>query len=427
MATFQVWRRNFLESLKGLPWRRILLSGLWFFLILVAYYLLKPLRDASASPAAEYLNYLYIATFVATLLGSAAYSFVVSRTDRRRLIFFLTQFFVACLGLFLVVLDWQAKAMSWPGVLFFVWASVFNIFAVAMFWSVMADIYHTHESKQCFGLIAAGGSLGSIFGSFVAKYLASFPAWIFVASIVCLELAWLTSLWLTSKSDRVTAVRDASDGRIGGSFWGGLRSVVASRYLGAICLYVILGKFAATFLYNNLQTVVKAEVPLYSDRIELFASMNLWTQTGSLLAQGLAVGLIMRFAGVGLALLLPGLTLMVVFGWLSFESSLTVLVIAQVTQQIVGYGFMTPAQHVLFSVVPREEKYQSKGFMDTVVFRFSDVAASNVCKGMDWLKTSLSLLSATMIPWMIVWVGLAIFLGREHQRRTEANASHDHS
>jgi AAA family ATP:ADP antiporter len=95
-------------------------------------------------------------------------------------------------------------------------------------------------------------------------------------------------------------------------------------------------------------------------------------------------------------------------------------VLAQVIQQIVGYGLMTPAQHVLFTVVPREDKFQAKGFIDTVIFRFSDVAASNVTRWMGLLHQSLSRLAIALIPLMLLWLLLAVWLGREHRRRTAA-------
>ena len=398
------------------PWHKILLAGTWFFLIMVAYYVLKALRDAMASPQADLLNRLYLATFVFTLLTSYVYSLVVSRASRGQLVFWAIQFFVVWLIGFLVWIDLNNPGTAATAV-YFVWVSVFNLFVVAIFWSVMADAFSKEEGKLWFGSIAAGGSLGSIAGSFLANTISKHPQALLGTSIVCLELT-LVIAWFLMRLSRSNGTSGAGeDAAIGGSLWSGLQHVFASRYLGLLCLYVVLGKFAATFIYNNLQLVLKVEMPAMQDRISLFATMNLWTQGGSLMLQGIIAGWIMKRFGVGTALAIPALTLAVLFSWLGFDASLSVFAIAQVTQQIVGYGLMTPAQHVLFTVVPREDKFQSKGFIDTVVFRFSDVAAGNVVKAMAQLHSSMSVLSLGMLPLMMAWFGIAAYLGKQYAVR----------
>jgi len=406
------------------PWRRILLCGLWFFLIFVAYYGLKSLRDALASPFADQLNRLYLATFLATLTTSAGYSFLVSHTSRRRLIFWATQAFVACLLVFLTWRQSMTSTTSWYPAVFFVWVSVFNLFVVAIFWSVMADICSAEEGKLWFGLSAAFGTCGSITGSFVAWYLSAYPHWLFILSILCLEATLIISWWLhrrpTAHHPQPNRNGDEAEREIGGSLLAGLKRVATSPLLLTLCLYVVLGKFAATFIYNNLQVVVQAEMPELTQRLAMFSTMNAWTQGGTLLLQGVCVGLIMKFAGVGAALMIPCVVLIGLLLGLGYDASLQFLVLAQVIQQIVGYGLMTPAQHVLFTVVPREDKFQAKGFIDTVIFRFSDVAASNVTRWMGLLHQSLSRLAIALIPLMLLWLVLAVWLGREHRRRTEA-------
>ena len=414
------------DSWSRVPWMKILLGGSWFFLILVAYYVLKTLRDAMASPHAELLNRFYLATFVSTLVASSCYGFLVSKASRGRLVFWSSQFFVVCLVLFLWNMD-LASPNAWSLAIFFVWVSVFNLFVVAIFWSVMADTFSIDEGKMWFGTIASGGTLGSIAGSYLAGVISKYPSGLLLTSILCLELALIVG-WLLMRSNQLEAAGSAKaieEKPIGGSLWSGLQHVLASRYLSFLCLYVVLGKFAATFIYNNLQLVLKDEMPLMADRLSLFATMNIWTQSGSLLLQGIVVGVVMRYLGVGTALAIPSITLVGLFAWLGFDSSLGVFAIAQVTQQIVGYGLMTPAQHVLFTVVPREDKYQSKGFIDTVVFRFSDVAAGNVVKAMDSLHWSISRLSFGVVPIMFAWFAIALYLGRQYAIREVREKPHE--
>jgi AAA family ATP:ADP antiporter len=152
-------------------------------------------------------------------------------------------------------------------------------------------------------------------------------------------------------------------------------------------------------------------------RTILFARINFWSQSGSLLLQAVAAPLLMYFAGVGAALLIPCGVLLGLFVWLSLEASLDTLVVGQVAQQIMGYGLLVPAQHVLFTVVSREDKYKTKAFVDTVVFRGSDVAAGKLCQWMSGTGVVLSMLALWMVPAMVLWAVLAGLLGLAYRRR----------
>ena len=204
--------------------------------------------------------------------------------------------------------------------------------------------------------------------------------------------------------------------------FAGLTRVARSPYLLGICLLVALGKFAATFIYNNLQATVNVAMPDAVERTTLFSSMNFYAQSGSLIAQSLIAGWIMKHWSVRTALLIPSLAMAAFFTWLSFDSSLKTLVWGQVGQQILGYGLLTPAQHVLFTVVSREDKYKSKAFTDTVVFRGSDVAAGKVCDWMIRSGTEVGRLATAILPIILMWTLVAGWIGTAYRKRAEANS-----
>ena len=105
------------------------------------------------------------------------------------------------------------------------------------------------------------------------------------------------------------------------------------------------------------------------------------------------------------------------FAWLSVDAGLWPLMVAKVVQEIVGYGLLVPAQQVLFTVVTRAEKYESKAFIDTVVFRGSDVAASNVCDALERFAVSAAALA--ILPLVGAWMVLGAWLGREQAARSQ--------
>ena len=176
-------------------------------------------------------------------------------------------------------------------------------------------------------------------------------------------------------------------------------------------------------LLELLQLLLELHLPDRADRTTLFSQMNLWSQSGSLLAQSILVGGLMKRFGVGTALVLPCGLMLVYFLWLSYDATLMTLVVGQVGQQILGYGILVPAQHVLFTVVSREDKYKSKAFTDTVVFRGSDVAAGKVC---DWITrsgTRLTNLSLAMLPIVLLWAAIGAWVGRRYAQRALTETS----
>ena len=202
-----------------------------------------------------------------------------------------------------------------------------------------------------------------------------------------------------------------------GSLRAGLRTVLASRYLLMICAFTAIGKFAATFVYNNFQHALRAEGLGVEERTELFSTMNFYSQSGTLAFQAVLAAALMRLAGVGATLATACGVIVGLFAWLAVDAGLWPLMVAKVVQEIVGYGLLVPAQQVLFTVVSRAEKYESKAFVDTVVFRGSDVAAANVCDALG--RFSVSAAALAILPLVGAWMALGAWLGREQAARSQ--------
>src|SRR4051812_29286577 len=226
---------------------RLLVSWTWFFLVLFSYYVLKPVRDALATET-RLFGPLYLATFLTVCAALPLYWRIVARTTPQQLVFGVYQFFVACLVAFAVLLARGHGDTAWLRSAFFVWVSVFNLYVVAVFWSVMADLFSAEEGKTWFGAIAAAGTVGSIVASLVGGLVAKHfgLAWLMIAAIAALELS-IAMAWLALRSDprrlssssSTTAPPSSGSARVpgatpqssasSGSLLAGLRTVLSSR------------------------------------------------------------------------------------------------------------------------------------------------------------------------------------------------------
>lgn len=411
-------------------WQEIVLCWLWFFLVLLSYYCLKPVRDGLASSLAGSLGNLYFATFLTSIVGLSLYSRLIATCNRLWLLIGVYNFFVACLLIFFMVFLSNEEQPGSVVTAFFVWVSVFNIFVVTLFWSVMADVFTPSQGKAWFGIIAAAGSVGSITGSAIATQLSQLfgSRGLVIVSAVALELAvvvgWvLLMLVRKRRQPDAAAISQSAESGTGGSILAGLTRVLQSPYLIGICLCVALSKFAGTFVYNNLQAFLDIEMPAADDRTTLFAKINLYAQSGSLIMQAAIAGLIMRWLGVTTALVLPCLAMLGFFVWLSQAPVLNTLIVGQAGQQILAYGLLVPAQHVLFTVVSREDKYKSKGFTDIVVFRGSDVAAGKTCDWMINSQIAIGILALAMLPVVVLWGIIAAWTGMQYSKQSRPVAS----
>jgi ATP:ADP antiporter, AAA family len=397
---------------------RLIVSWAWFFLVLFSYYVLKPVRDALATET-RLFGPLYLATFLAVCAALPLYWRIVGLTTRRQLVLGVYQFFVACLAAFALLIARGHGDATWLRNAFFVWVSVFNLYVVAVFWSVMADLFSAEEGKTWFGTVAAAGTAGSIIASLVGGLAARRlgVAWLLAAAIGALELS-IAMAWLALRFEPHATGTSVSINAppSSGSLRAGLHTVFASRYLLLICVFTAIGKFAATFVYNNFQHALRAEGLGVAERTELFSAMNFYSQSGTLAFQAILAAALMRLAGVDATLATACGVIVGLFAWLAVDAGLWPLMVAKVVQEIVGYGLLVPAQQVLFTVVSRAEKYESKAFVDTVVFRGSDVAAANLCDAL--VRFSVSATALALLPLVGVWMALGAWLGREQAARS---------
>jgi AAA family ATP:ADP antiporter len=389
--------------------------------VLTALMVVRPAREAlGMQRGIESVRWLFIGTVVVTLLVNPLFGLLVSRFRRFAFAAATYLFFALGLAAFYALLVLAPAAVGErTGQVFYVWFSVFNLFATMLFWGLMADRFTLEQSKRLFGAIAVGGTLGAIFGPWLASVLArplGTPALLLVAAgflLLALGAAW----WLTG----ISTVDETSknQGVIGGSAWEGFRAVFRSPYLLGICAYVLILAVMVTFLYFTRLQMVAALGTDVDMRTTIFARIDMITQAATLLLQALVTGHLMKRLGVAVTLALLPLTALLGFIGLAIAGSLAALVAFEATFRAVQRGIMRPARETLFTVVPRSDRYKAKAFIDTFVYRAGDVVGAQTEGLLRGLGAGLAALAAFAAPLAVAWMLLGLWLGRAQDARSE--------
>lgn len=406
-------------------------AGLFFFFILSALMVVRPAREAlGMQRGIETIRWLFMATLLVTLLVNPLFSLLVSRF--RRLVFITATYSFFSLGLLffyglLTLTPAHIGAVS--GQVFYVWFSVFNLFATMLFWALMSDRFSKEQSQRLFAAISLGGTLGAMFGPWLASVLAKpygTPLLLLIAAgfLMCaVASAW----WLThiknENPQRNNEEPDADHAIIGGSAWEGFSAVIRSPYLLGISVYVLILAIVATLLYFTRLQMVAALALDTDTRTQAFAQIDLYTQAATFVLQAfLTSHLIKRF---GIAFTLALLPLTVAFGFigLALLGSLAALIAFEASFRAVQRGIMRPARETLFTTVPRAERYKAKAFIDTFVYRTGDALGSQTEGMLGRLGMGLAGLAWFAVPLAVIWMSLGLWLGYTQAKRTDPNAT----
>jgi AAA family ATP:ADP antiporter len=426
---------------KDEEFQSLVLAFAYHFTLMCCYYIIQPLRDAlGVGAGAEDLPLLFALSLVLMLVANPVFASLVQRFPPRVFIPWVYRFFLSNLVIFFVLLKMSpAKEIAQA---FFLWVGIFNLFAISVFWGYVANVFDPAQGKRLFGFIGAGGTAGQLVGSGITFALAK-PVGavnLLVISIVLLE----ASVWcvkaldahVTAEAAKVDAPRPIDEPKNQRSEPGvldGVKAVGRSPYLLGICVYMFLYTFTSSFLYFGRANAVAASATDAAASAQFFGGSTLAVGGMTLAIQLFLTGRLMSGLGTALALSLVPMWTVLGFGVLAFAPILTVYALFDISRKTINYAVARPARELLYTVIPREEKYTAKSFIDTFIYRVGDAsasAASAAVNGMilmplpkgqkhppEVLASAAKATAVVAIPFSIAWVLCAWWLGRQQQQK----------
>jgi AAA family ATP:ADP antiporter len=401
----------------------VLAGHVLFFLLFASYFMLRPVRETfGIAGGVDNLPWLYVGTFLATLVVVPLYGTLAKKIQRRRLVpatYIFSAVVMTGFGLSLMVDPdnvWAARA-------FYIWLSVFNLFVISVAWSLMADVFNADQGHRLFGQIAAGASFGGLIGPLLSGLLVT-PlghGGLLLLSTGLLLTTLLAARYLIGWRERLGRPEDADnppEKRIGGSIWGGLTLILRSPYLLGISLFVILLTAVSTFLYLEQARVVEATFPDRDAQTRVFSAIDFIVQALTIFIQIFVTGRLTRRLGVTVLLAAVPVTMMFGFGLLAAVATFPVLAFVMVVRRVGEYALVRPGREMLFTNVDAETKYKAKNAIDTFVYRGGDVIAAWANVGIVAIgTTALAAIVGTFVAG--AWAVVGWLLGRRHDSKAE--------
>lgn len=396
-------------------------SFLYFFTLLASYFILRPLRDEMGiSNGASNMQWLFTGTFLTMLIIVPVFGYLTSKFKIGTVLTFSYVFFIINILLFYYLFIQKIFIETLP-VVFFIWLSVFNLFAISLFWSFMVDIFSNVQSKRLFGVISAGGSLGAITGPLIATTLSDalgienlFLITIFFLLISLFALKNIMKFQKKKRKNKETqGFKNINLTK--STLLDGIKLVLASRYLKTLVLFMILYTTTSTFLYFEQANIIEQTITSSSERISYFSGVDLITNTLAIIGQFFFTSKIIKQLGLSIALSIIPLCIAFGFLILSTKTILPIIVILLIILRVGNYTILRPGREILYTVRNREEKYKAKNFIDTAVYRGGDALSGWVFAGLISTGIGLSLIAIIAVPIILLWGYTGFQLGKKHE------------
>lgn len=401
--------------------RITLTSFLLVFILMASYYLLRPLRDAMASDWSDAeLSWLWTMTFVFSAVAVFLYNLLASHIRFRYLVISVYAFFaLSFVAFFLATLE--LKNVDLIDKSFYVWLSVFSLFHISVFWSLMSELFSKTQALRLFGFIGAGASTGALIGPAIPLLLIThtgIEALLLIASLLLLITTplvfWLQHLSrLDSTFDNLNSVGSKT---ISGNIFYGFSTFVKSPYLLAIGVFILFYTSISSFVYFELKNLL---VDYDRDtRAQIWAGMDLAVNILTVSVAIFVTGRITR--RFGLTTTLTCIPVLIAAGLiiLAMAPLLSVVVGLQIIRRAGNYAVTRPGREMLFTLVDRSTRFKVKPVIDIVVYRGGDMinawAFTALTQGVGLSLAAVAGVGAVVA---LIWAGTGFYLGRQASQK----------
>ena len=402
--------------------KAVILSMLYFLFLFGSYSIVKPVRDAMGTVyGMAHIQELFTGTFIASLLFAPLYSGLASRIKLSTFLPWVYGFVAVSIFAFYLLFEFGDASGRWAAAAFYIWVSTFNMLIISVFWTFMADMFSRTQAKRLFGFIAAGGTIGGIFGPALATVLVKQVGnqnLMLISAVGFVLTALLVTLLAREKRTLLAAGAEVQhtslDHRLrGANPFDGFVLLLRSRYLLLVALFLLLMTWISTIVYIQLGDLITKAFSSRDARTQAYAMIDLLVNSCAVLIQLFGTGRIIARFGVKFGLLLNPVIMVVAFLAIVFSPVLLVLGGIQIIRRVAEYAVAKPTREMLFTVVDQQSKYKAKNVIDTVVYRFGDLSSA-------WLSSAilpfgvagLALFGAVVSA---AWFPIAYFLGKRYE------------
>lgn len=395
------------------------------FVLMAAYFILRPIRDAMASDWSDSeVSFLWNIQFFISMAVVGLYGLGVSRLRFRYLVPMVYGFFALTFLLFYAATPWFDD----PRLIeksFYVWVTTFSLLNLSVFWGFMSNTFNKEQGQRLFPFISAGASAGALLGpaipvlfsgSLGLNNLMLLAALVLVVVIpIALYLNHLKHTELGNHKDM--AVQPTPKGALGGAWWQGFRDTMKNPYLLGIAAFILLYVFISSFVYFQQKNILAGFTRV--ERAQILGGIDWVVNALTFLFAFVITGRMVKRLGMSVTLASVPLLLVLGMAILMVAPMITVLLALQVARRVGNYSVTRPAREMLFTQVTHEERFKAKPVIDVVVYRGGDaVSASLFALMTDGLGLGLAAVSAVGAGIAALWATVGIKLGKRYQQRT---------
>lgn len=420
---------SIISDVQGHEIKAVVGSFLFVVLLMAAYYILRPVRDAMASDWTDAeVSWLWTLNFFISTGVVALYGALVARFPLRLLVP-ATYGIFALTFLFFYALASISNDRTLIDKSFYVWVSVFSLFHISVFWSFMSELFSKEQAGRLFGIIAAGASVGGLIGpsipSFFSAYLGTDNLLLLASVMLVIPIPLIFYLQALKKPELSSdaMVPDTPPARIGGNPFAGFTLFLSNPYLLAIGLFILLYTGISSFVYFELKNLL-SELSR-AERTAIWAQMDLTVNVLSIAVGLFATGRIVGKFGMPVTIALIPLLICAGLLIVAISPFLGAVVALQVIRRAGNYAVTRPAREMLFTRVDRETRFKAKPVIDIVAYRGGDMLMAWAFTGLtQGLGLGLAAVATVGAGIAAVWAMVGIYLGRwfeqgESQERGE--------
>ena len=393
--------RDSINEIKESFSKESLLGSFLFFLVLSSWYVLRPVRNEMAVANVDDLPYLLAAGAIAMLLINPIYSWVVSKTNLRKIVIYCYSFLIVNLLIFLSTWKFLGIGDSvWGGRIFYVWCNVYSFFVVSIFWVVIINIFRNSKTRSFYGVIMAGGSLGAIFGSEISKRFSnSFDEYglefFTLSAAILLFFAMLLAMNIT-RSKMNEKILDKNS--VGGGSLDSIKNSIQSEEIRNIAAYVWMWTCLMTIQWITAINIIEEWSSDSQQRISFFATIEQIVSPLTLLIQLFLTNIIIRKVGIKNIMILYGFLFLIAYLLYGFFPSIVAVAIVTVFLRVFEYGFNKPTREIIYSTLKQNDRYKSSVLIDTFVSRFGDLTGSALIKLAGFTTITFNSLPLMALP-----------------------------